>query len=220
ANHAAAAAVGVLLNEPLAEVVEHLGRLREVPGRMQWLPSWDAADVILDAAGSPERIGAALRSARALRQPGGRLWCVMSIDPEAAPLQLALAGNHLERFADQSIVTCDADSKTHFLQASHALLDGVEDCALVRLVADDRRAIQWAIASASPRDTILWVGATERRGAEQERGRIQEIAGWVTSAQASRQEEANPSRPPLHVVTAADAAPEHDHPMILPMYKP
>ncbi len=217
ANHVAAAAIGILLNQPLQEVVEHLGKLREIPGRMQCLSSFAAADVIIDAADSPERIGSSLRAARSMKQPGGRLWCVMSVDPNEDPLQLALSGNHLERFCDQSIVTCNADSKEHFLRASHAVLDGVEDCALVRLVANDRRAIQWAISAASPRDTILWVGGIQRSGAKQERERIQEICDWVSAAQDTRQEKTQTQ--PARTERTTGIPFMNGHPMILPMFK-
>ncbi len=213
-NHAAAAAIGVLLNQPLHEVVEHLGKLREIPGRMQVLSSFQCADVIIDSADSPDQIAAALRAARSMKQPGGRLWCVMAVDASDAPVHLALAGGHLERFSDKPIVTCGSESKEQFLAASHAVLDGVKDCALLRLVADDRRAIQWAINEASVRDTILWIGGIRQTGAKQERQRIQELSDLITASQNAMAEKAKRPSNPVHAVAS-----DNQHPVILSMFK-
>ncbi|TWT79115.1 MurE-like ligase [Planctomycetes bacterium CA13] len=181
-NIAAAATVGLLLNQPLQEVVEHLGQLRSVPGRMQVLSSFDQADVIVDAARTPEQVASTLRSARAMKQPGGRLWCIMAIDPANDPTHLAILGGHAERFANMPIVTCVTQAKDHFLQASHAVLDGVKKCALMRLVADQKRAIEWALAESSSQDTIVIVGGIPSRNAQQQRSQIDELTVWVESA--------------------------------------
>lgn len=218
-NHAAAAAIGILLNQPLQELVEHLGKLREIPGRMQVLSSFECADVIIDSANSPEQIGSALRAARSMKQPGGRLWCVMAIDPSDDPVKLALAGGHLERFADKPIVTCGAESKDLFLTGSHAVLDGVKDCALLRLVASDRRAIQWAIREASTRDTILWIGGirqggTRQGGAKQERQRVEQVTEWVVACKDAIAAESDRQH-----TTKIETSVANDNPMILSMFK-
>ncbi|WP_345325311.1 Mur ligase family protein [Novipirellula rosea] len=218
-NHAAAAAIGILLNQPLQELVEHLGKLREIPGRMQVLSSFECADVIIDSANSPEQIGSALRAARSMKQPGGRLWCVMAIDPSDDPVKLALAGGHLERFADKPIVTCGAESKDLFLTGSHAVLDGVKDCALLRLVASDRRAIQWAIREASTRDTILWIGGirqggTRQGGAKQERQRVAQVTDWVVACKDAIAAESD-----RHPATKIETSVTNDNPMILSIFK-
>ncbi|TWU32886.1 glutamate ligase domain-containing protein [Novipirellula artificiosorum] len=182
ANHAAATAVGILLNQPLEEIVEHLSGLRSVPGRMQVLSSFESADVIVDSARTPEQVAATLRAARAMKQPGGRLWCVMAIDPESDPVQLALLGGHAERFTDQPIVTCVKQSKDHFLRASHAVLDGVKKCALMRLVADQKRAIEWAISESSARDCVVILGGVDRGHAQDQRSQIERLTQWVESS--------------------------------------
>ena len=187
-NHAAAATLGILLNQPLEEVVEHLGALRQIPGRLQTLPAMQHADVILDTANTPEQIATALRSARSMRAPGGRLWCVMAIDPSDSPLHLALNGGHAERFADKPIVTCFDGKKDHFLKASHAVLDGVQKCAMIRLVADSKRAIQWAVDEANPQDTILVLGGVSRERASQQRKQIENLEKWVESCRENNEQ--------------------------------
>ena len=56
ANHAAAALVGLLIAQPLQDVVEKLGQLRVIPGRGQRLEAYGHATVVLESGGSPDRI--------------------------------------------------------------------------------------------------------------------------------------------------------------------
>ncbi len=153
-NHAAAILVGLLLDQPLSEVIERVSSLHRVPGRGQRLTQFGYAPVVLDVAGSPDRAAGALRNHRAMKG-AGRLWCVMAIDCGEQPEILAHYGNLLERFADQAVVTAQPSTKMSFIAASHSVLDGVENCAAMRLVADRDRAIQWAMSHATANDTIL-----------------------------------------------------------------
>ena len=188
ANHAAATLFGLLIAQPLEEIVETLGQLRTIPGRGQRLEDFGRATVVLDAGGCPERVATALRTHRSMKS-GGSLWCVLAIDGGSEAESLARYGSLLEKFADQSIVTATAEAKTKFLSASHAVLDGVERCAAFRMVADRRRAMNWAIAQAGPNDTILFVTNERNQTAVQQRTDIQRITRWVDSA---RQQETDP----------------------------
>jgi UDP-N-acetylmuramoyl-L-alanyl-D-glutamate--2,6-diaminopimelate ligase len=112
----------------------------------------------------------------------GRLWCVMAIDGNDSPEQLAQYGTQLERFADNAILTSKLGAKPTFLAASHAVLDGIEKCAAFRLVADRRRAIEWAVSQAGPLDTILVITGQKKQTAAEQRTDIERISGWVSAA--------------------------------------
>ena len=181
ANHAAATTVGLLAALPLQDVVEKLSQLRSIPGRGQRLESFSHAPVILDAGGSPDRLTTTLRTYRSMKS-GGKLWCVLAIDGDDAPETLARYGSLMERFADSAIVTAAGDGKSSFLKASHAILDGVEECAAFRLVANRRRALEWAISEAGPNDTILFIAGDKNQTAHAQRSDIERIHGWVEQA--------------------------------------
>jgi UDP-N-acetylmuramoyl-L-alanyl-D-glutamate--2,6-diaminopimelate ligase len=183
ANHAAAAAVGLLVGQPLTQITERLGRLHEVPGRGQRLSQPGHATVVLDEGGSPQRVAAAMQTQAAMRQVG-RLWCVVAIDADDRPERLARYGNLAERFADQAIITCRPDSKRRFLAAAHGVLDGVEQCAAMRLVADHGRAVRWAIAAAEPNDTILVVGGFSAASPRRRRAAIEDLTRLVQGERA------------------------------------
>ena len=184
ANHAAAILTGLLIDQPLQEVVEKLSQLRVIPGRGERLESYGHASVVLDAGGSPDRVVTALRTYRSMKS-GGRLWCVLAVNGSDSPEWLARYGSLMERFADNAIVTSQTERKSGFLSASHAVLDGVERCAAFRLVADRRRAIEWAVSEAGPNDTILLVTGQRNQTAVEQRSDIQRISRWVESARES-----------------------------------
>ena len=197
ANHAAAAAVGLLIDLPLAEIAEQLGALKTVPGRGQRFESLGHASVIVDVAGSASRCEAALRTARSMKN-GGRLWCIATMsDLVAQESQLMRLGSLLERFADQVVVTTTPDRKHKFLKSSHDVLDGVQECAAMRLVADSRRALQWAMQEARPTDTILLLTNQSFASAQEERV---ELAAIESTIQSNRNVlDAGENRPKLKV---------------------
>ncbi len=199
ANHAAATMVGLLLEMKLPRIVESISKLRSVPGRGQRLQSLEHADVIVDAAGSPERCATALRTARSMKG-GGRLWCVLAVDGADDPQRLAQYGGLIERFATDGIISSAQEGQTSFLKASHAVLDGVEHCAAMRLVANHERAIRWAVSEAKPADTILVLGGIDGQSAHQRRSRLEAVLKWVESArEAVKQPAAEPNKPSLSV---------------------
>ncbi len=178
ANHAAAVLVGLLLGQPLHQAIEQVSTLRSLPGRGQRLSRYGHAAVIVDVAGTPDRAVAALRTFRSMKS-SGRLWCVHAIDCGEQPEILARYGNLIERFADHAVITSQPSTKSSFMSASHAVLDGVEKCAAMRLVADRTRAIQWAIRKAGPNDTILVITGERNQTAMAGRSDLQRIEKLV-----------------------------------------
>lgn len=187
ANHAAAITVGLITAQPLNEVVEKLSQLRSIPGRGQRLESFPHAAVVLDAGGSPDRIATTLRTYRSMKS-NGRLWCVLAVDGNDKPELLARYGNLIERFADNAIVTAVSEEKSSFLKASHAILDGVEKCAAFRLVANRRRAVEWAISESGPNDTILFISNEKNQTAHAQRSDLERISRWVDAAREPNDE--------------------------------
>ncbi len=188
ANHAAAATFGILIGQPLPSIAEALGSLTSVPGRLQQIPHDQHANVLVDAGGSPNRVTEALRTARSMRGTG-RLWCVLALEGTESPEELARYGELIERFAEQAIVTTIESAKPSFLNLSHQVLDGVKQCAALRLIADHQRAVRWGVHHAEARDTVLLLGGLSSRRpdsnqpatAAQQRTALAELERWVDS---------------------------------------
>lgn len=193
-NSLAAIAVGRLLETPLTEAVDCVAATPTIPGRMQRLARWGEAAVVIDAAGTPERVAGTLRTLRRQRVPGGKLWCLLTIGPEANPgaeansgasctgERLARIGRSVERFADRFVLTSQDNHKSTFLASAHAVLDGFKEVASARLVADSTRAIRWVVEQAGPNDTILVFAGDHCRTPAERRRCAQELEQRVEDA--------------------------------------
>jgi UDP-N-acetylmuramoyl-L-alanyl-D-glutamate--2,6-diaminopimelate ligase len=182
-NIAAAAALGTLLGESLQSIAKHLSTLRTIPGRGQRLVDYGRATVVLETGGSEVRLRHALRTAKHAGG-GGRLWCVLAIGDDDGANRLAGYGRTIERLAQHSVITAKPGHGETFLQASHQVLDGVKECAAVRLIADREQAIQWAVKHAGPRDTVVVVSGDRSRSAHQARADLQVIETAVAEARS------------------------------------
>lgn len=186
-NQLAAIAVSMLLESSLVESVEMVSRLPAVPGRMQRITGFDSASVVIDAAGDWARISSTLRSLRQQRG-GGKLWCIMTLDDGAtigSDESFAISGRMIEKYADRVVLTSTDEAKSNFLHSAHAVLDGFREVTVARLVADQRRAIQWAMEQAMPQDTIVVLGGMGGVTAQERRSRILQLEMLVERAQKS-----------------------------------
>ncbi|MDM4014356.1 glutamate ligase domain-containing protein [Roseiconus lacunae] len=176
-NLAAASTLGVLLGYSVHQVAESLSTLRSIPGRGQRLPDFGRATVVLENGGRADRITASLRTARATTV-GGKVWCVLALGEFANESELARIGTTIERNAHRCIVTGETVGGA-FLKRAHQLLDGVKECAAIRLVADSDKALRWAIRHADPRDTIVVFTNRKASSAHDDRMTWDDLRGVV-----------------------------------------
>ncbi|MCO8125148.1 hypothetical protein NHH03_25655 [Stieleria sp. TO1_6] len=179
-NIAATVAFGALLGHSLQDIAKHLNALRSIPGRGQRLVDFGRATVVLETGGTAERVSGALRTAKATGV-GGRVWCVLVIGNEQSEDDLAGFGRSIERHAHHCVVTSQVDQTGSFLKRAHHLLDGVKECAAMRLVADQNQAIEWAVQSAGPRDTVVVITNRREQTAHAARTQFQAIETLVES---------------------------------------
>ncbi|MCA9139466.1 MAG: hypothetical protein KDB00_21985 [Planctomycetales bacterium] len=182
-NLAATAALGGLLGHSPHEIAEHLSSLRSIPGRGQRLVDFGHATVVLETGGSVDRLNQALRTAKATGA-GGTVWCVLAIGEDECDETLARFGHSIERHAHHCVVTSKPNQGDAFLQRTHQLLDGVKECAAIRLIADQANAIQWAIESSKPRDTIVVVTNRINQTPHQSRTELEQLESFVNSTRA------------------------------------
>ncbi len=215
----AAATVGVATDNPLVQITESLSKLRELPGRCQrvavedWNVAQASPSMLLDVAGTPRRVSFVLDAVRRQMQDNApaclpmnakvqsgsnrraKMWCVLAISDADDAETLALYGRLLETKPDQCVLTCDPKSKERFLSLSHDVLDGVEDCASMRLVADQERAIAWATQCASSNDTVVVVGGVDRSSPHAQRENLARLQQLMEGLQRESAEAASPAKP-------------------------
>jgi len=192
-NALAALSVGMLIETPLHQSIAAICDLPQIPGRMQRLTGFDTAAVVIDAGGSADRLAASLRTLHRQRRNGGKIWCLLTLDASTgegehdirADDMSSRMGRVVERFADRIVLTSTEQSKPTFLKSSHAVLDGFKDVAIARLVADQTKAIRWAMSHAEPWDTILIVTGASDPSAMARRRTVQKIETLVEKIRTS-----------------------------------
>jgi UDP-N-acetylmuramoyl-L-alanyl-D-glutamate--2,6-diaminopimelate ligase len=154
------------------------------------LVDFGQATVVLESGGSVHRVSEALRTAKATGA-GGRVWCVLAIEENDCEETLANYGQSIERFAHHCVVTSKPNQAGSFLKRTHQVLDGVKECAAIRLVADQAKAIQWAIKSSRPRDTIVVITNQYAQTAHESRTQFAQIESLVAATRATLQADAD-----------------------------
>lgn len=178
ANHAAAAMVGLLLDQPLHAIAERLSQLSVIPGRGQRLSEYDQPTAVLETGGTVDRMTQALRTHRSMKGQG-KLWCVFAISNQLGSQELADAGEQMERFADRIVITSTPNNKANFLSRSHEILDGVQKCVGFRLIADRTRAVDWVMLEASANDTVVIFTNEADQTAHQQRTDLRKLRRCV-----------------------------------------
>lgn len=138
------------------EIVDAVGDLQSVNGRMQLHQFDHAATVVIDYAHTPQALKAALLSLQ--QHCSGRLWCVFGCGGDRDNGKRSEMGAIAEAFADCVIVT---DDNPRFEQPSLIVADilkGVKDHSRVMVQHDRVKAIQLALSNAKPSDIVLIAG--------------------------------------------------------------
>jgi UDP-N-acetylmuramoyl-L-alanyl-D-glutamate--2,6-diaminopimelate ligase len=159
-NCLAAAATGLALGMDLPTIVRGLEAVKFVPGRLQRIECGQAFSVFVDNARSPAALATSLRS---LRQAGtGRIICVMGCPGEKSREDRPRIGHVLDRGTQLAIITSDDPRHEQPLRIAHDILDGHERPHQTHTIPNRTKAIEFALASARPGDTVLIAGKGDR----------------------------------------------------------
>ncbi len=150
-----AIAVGYSFGLELHETVLGVERLQRIPGRMQRVTCEGPYRVYVDAADQADRLAVALH---ALSREGNPVTCVAEIPDVATPEQLMAFGRVLERAASHVILTQSRRSVRFGQKAIWQVLDGCEYPAAIQIVPNRQQAIELALRSAQPGETVLLTG--------------------------------------------------------------
>lgn len=166
-------AVGLLIEDDveLGSIVEGLGSLAAISGRMQVVPSDHPFTVVVDYAHTPDAISAVLASAR--RVAPARLIVVVGAGGDRDQDKRALMGSAAARFADLTVITTDNPRSEDPAAIASEVARGAETAgrSKVTTILDRRDAIWYATGAAEPNDVVMILGKGHERG--------QEIAGAV-----------------------------------------
>ncbi len=163
-EHNAANLMGVLgvlraLGVPLRDALLACADLPPVPGRMERIERPGAPTVVVDYAHTSDALQKVLVALRPLAaQRSGRLWCVFGCGGNRDAGKRPLMGAAAESGADRVVLTSDNPRNEEPRSIIAQIERGLQRPADALIEPDRARAIEQAIASASPRDVILIAG--------------------------------------------------------------
>ena len=154
ANLAAAIASVVARGRQLPEVLQCVGSLKPVPGRMQSIPSSANLQVIVDYAHTPDALHQVLKALKP--QVRGQLIVVFGCGGDRDPAKRSIMGRAACELADKVIVTSDNPRG----EDPEAIVRDIETgCSGdYRLQVDRAAAIGLAISEAAPGDCVVIAG--------------------------------------------------------------
>ena len=154
ANLAAAVAVLVLSGEDLAAVLDAVGTLRPVPGRMQAIPNELDLQVIVDYAHTPQALEHVLKALRP--HVGGALITVFGGGGDRDREKRQIMGRIACALSDRVVITSDNPRSESPRQIMRDIESGCSGD--YRLIEDRAQAIATAVADAGPGDCIVIAG--------------------------------------------------------------
>jgi UDP-N-acetylmuramoyl-L-alanyl-D-glutamate--2,6-diaminopimelate ligase len=154
-NCLVAAAIGLAAEVDLPTIARGIERVERLPGRLERVDRFHPPRVFLDLGSTPTALAAAIEALR--HTSSGRLWCVSDAPRSDDDDDLNRFGSVLARLADVAVVTPDEIELAHSDRLRH-LLVGVGPADHVTISRNRSQAIEAAIRSAEPGDTVLIVG--------------------------------------------------------------
>jgi UDP-N-acetylmuramoyl-L-alanyl-D-glutamate--2,6-diaminopimelate ligase len=157
-NLAVALGIGIALGIPAARAADALGGAPPVPGRLERCDGPDDDVLVLvDYAHTPDALERVLAAVRPLTR--GKLVCVFGCGGDRDPDKRPKMGKAAAKGADRLIVTNDNPRSERPEDIADAILAGVRDAGGAADIELDRaRAIESAVLSAAPGDTVLIAG--------------------------------------------------------------
>ncbi len=155
-NALVAATVATVLGVDEARIVEGLSGVDPVPGRMEVVHQ-GAITVVVDYAHTPDALGAALESARALAA-GHRVVCLFGCGGDRDRGKRPAMGAVADELADLVVLTSDNPRSEDPAAILEAVRSGMGGGAETVVESNRRAAIDLAIDRARPGDVVLLAG--------------------------------------------------------------
>ncbi len=155
-NALAAACLAIACGAPAAAVLDAIGSLSGVPGRMQRIGD---APVVVDYAHTPDALETALKALRPFCS--GKLIVVFGCGGDRDPGKRPQMGAIAQSLADQAIVTDDNPRSEEPAAIRAAILAA---CPKAQEIGDRASAIRTAIGMMMPGDLVLIAGKGHERG--------------------------------------------------------
>jgi UDP-N-acetylmuramoyl-L-alanyl-D-glutamate--2,6-diaminopimelate ligase len=141
---------------PIDLVIERLGQIENVKGRMDRIESGSGVHIVVDYAHTPDALDKVLRTLRS--HCGGALWCLFGCGGDRDRGKRPQMGQIAVQLSDHVVITDDNPRHEDSQTIVRDILAGIEDRAQVQVEPDRGKAIRLAIGLAQPDDIVLIAG--------------------------------------------------------------
>lgn len=167
-NALAAATCAMSLGVDVSAVIKGLNTLNGVRGRLEWVDSYEGADVFVDFAHTPDGLEKSLCTLR--KHCKGKIYCVFGCGGNRDKSKRPLMGKTVAKNSDFAILTSDNPRYEDPLDIISDIEKGYRSVSVHYVIVPDRElAIEYAIEHLHENDVLLVAG----KGGE----RYQEIMG-------------------------------------------
>jgi UDP-N-acetylmuramoyl-L-alanyl-D-glutamate--2,6-diaminopimelate ligase len=151
-------AIACALELDVARAALALSSAPAPPGRLERCDvEGDSVVVLVDYAHTPDALARVLGAVREVTE--GRIFCVFGCGGDRDPTKRAPMGSRVGQLADVAIVTSDNPRTEDPVAIAAAVAEGVRSAGKEPVVElDRRRAIAWAVRSATAGDVVLVAG--------------------------------------------------------------
>ncbi len=151
-------AVAALLaqGERFEEIVNVMGKVHPVAGRMEIFPFAKTANVVVDYAHTPDALEKVLTSAR--QHTPGHIWCVFGCGGDRDKGKRPLMGEVAEQYADHIVITTDNSRTEDPVAIADDIKHGLSKPDAAVFEADREKAIRWCLNKSKPDDLIVVAG--------------------------------------------------------------
>ena len=147
----------LLINDvPLDAALEKLADILPVSGRMEVIAADNKPSVVVDFAHTPAALAEACNAVKT--HFDGQLWCVFGCGGDRDRSKRPLMAKIAEGYADKVVVTSDNPRSENPQKIIDEVVVGFTDGSKVKVIADRRDAIAYAIEKAHKNDVVLLAG--------------------------------------------------------------
>ena len=141
----------------LADVVQVIDVIQPLPGRMQYFPCAQQADVYIDYAHTPDSVKGVLSQFTKNAQADNQ-WCVLGCGGDRDRSKRPVMAKNAHRYADHLLLCDDNPRYENPTQIILDMLSGIEAKPGLVICRDRRQAIHYVLTQASTSDHIMILG--------------------------------------------------------------
>lgn len=156
-NFACALTVLLSMGYDFEKLLRGASKLKPIKGRMECFSAEGKPHIVVDYAHTPDGVEQVLRGVRE-HHPNGKVFCIIGCGGDRDKGKRPIMAIKASVFSDMAILTSDNPRSEDPESILRDMASGVGEANNVVLIADRRKAIEYAFEKAGPKDCIVIAG--------------------------------------------------------------